>query len=740
MRIPFLIAISSSCQTIRRYSCTFLNWIGLRGAQKVVQTLLHPPRARPDIGHTSQLGERQQSELRFRNLAENSPDFICIWDIVARRWTYFNRPEFLGHTTLEGLDYPAVLQLIHPDDVDQVRESWLKLAEGPPEAPLECRFRNANGEWEWLRVRARVLSLDNKGKPAESLVTLTVTTERKQYEETLRRAKENAEAADRAKNEFLANMSHEIRTPMNGIAGMISLLQLTELSEEQRGYVDTIRQSSDTLMNILNDILDLSRAESGRLGIERQPLDLHHTVEEVLDLLTPKAVEKGLEFVYHMGHSVPITVLGDVTRLRQVLINLISNAIKFTTQGEVVVAVDAKPLDDHQVELHFAIRDTGIGIAPDQMQQLFQPFSQADSSNTRRYGGTGLGLANSKRLCELMGGRIWVESKQHIGSTFHFTITTPVVDAAKAHDLHSPHPRLNGRTALVVDDNATVRQTLQQMMSGWGMVTIPAASSEAALELMYKQTRFDIAVIDMQMPGMAGLALAKRLRSLAADLPIVMTSALGAPMYAAGDNPHLHDLPIVTTLAPNAQHEVMRQLGVTSILLKPVKPSVLHAALVKHLGAARSHPVVAHPNQSQKPKESIDLDMGCHYPLHILLAEDNLTNQKVALRMLKRLGYEADVAANGLEAVKAARQRNYDVIIMDIQMPEMDGLQATRHIRTTLATPDQPYIIAMTAAALQSDQETCLSAGMDDFLAKPARLEDLAQALKRYLQLSTAAY
>ncbi len=564
---------------------------------------------------------------------------------------------------------------------------------------------------------------------------------RKDYEETLRLAKENAEAATRAKSEFLSNISHEIRTPINGIVGMMSLLQASELSEEQRTYVNTIRHSSDMLLTIVNDILDLSLAESGRLVIERQPFEVYRAVEEVLDLLAPQAAEKDLELVYNIERSVPATVMGDATRLRQVLINVVSNAIKFTPRGEISVSVDAKPVDDQRVQLHLAIRDTGIGIAPDRIQQLFQPFSQADASSTRRYGGAGLGLVISKRLCELMGGSIWVESEQHVGSTFHFTLVAPIVEATGTQAVYEVHPALKRRTVLVVDDNPAVRQILRQMMSEWGMVPMLAASGAEALALVRAQSLFDIVVIDMQMSGMSGLTLAKELRKLVVDLPIVMTSALGAPMYAAGDNRHLHDLPIVMSPAAgaNEQREAVRQLGIKSIVFKPLKPSVVRAALLECFDTTTSDSSAVSPGAPRKSNENFDSDMGRRYPLHILLAEDNLTNQKVALRMLKRLGYGGDVAVNGLEAVKAVHEKSYDVILMDVQMPEMDGLEAARRIRMDLAAPDQPYIIAMTAAALPEDREKCIEAGMNDFVAKPARLEDLAQALKRFLPLSTSA-
>ena len=527
--------------------------------------------------------ERKFSELRFRNLAESSHDLVCIWDVPAGLWSYCNRPQLLGHRSLELLRFPTFLQHVHPDDYLRVKESWLNPVKIQQEGQLEYRLCNANGEWEWVHASERILTLDDDGTPAQILISLQVIMGGK-VADAVHLAKEKAEAATRSRSEFLANMSHEIRAPMNGVVAMTSLLQATELSEEQRFYVNTMSHSSNMLLTIINDILDLSKAESGRLGIEQLPLDLYRSVEEVLDLLAPKAAEKDLELVYRINRAVPVAVLGDARRLRQVLLNFVSNAIKFTERGEVSVLVDAKVDHDQQVELHFAIRDSGIGIAPDHLPDLFQPFSQADASNTRSYGGAGLGLAISKRLCELMGGSIWVESGLDIGSTFHFNIIAPVVETEEQQTTSDVYPALERRSVLIVDDNSTVRQTLQQMLGEWRMVTTLAASGAEALALVRAQVRFDIILIDMQMPGMSGLVLAKELHKLNADQPIIMTSALGVPMYLAGDNRYLYDLPVVLSPAVRADdpREVMRQLGVDHIVFKPVKPSVLRAALLAH--------------------------------------------------------------------------------------------------------------------------------------------------------------
>ena len=653
----------------------------------------------------AQVAERRRSEARFRSLAENSPDFIYIWNKKSKSWTYANRPTFLDHSVATIMGPESLAAHIHSDDRPHLVEHWARLADADEfEAEQEYRLCTADGKWEWIHSRETVLSLDDAGKPSQILFTLTIITERKRYERNLQVAKDQAEAATRAKSEFLANMSHEIRTPMNGVVGMTSLLLNTNLNSDQRVFLETIRQSSDALLTILNDILDLSKAEFGWLALEHAPLNLRSCVEDALDLLAPKAAEKRIEVVYFVDDSVPNGILGDTTRLRQILLNLLANAINFTSHGEVFLRVQSQMLPGDEVRLHFSIRDTGIGISSEDIRRLFQPFSQADASSTRKFGGTGLGLAISKRLSELMGGEIWVESDKGTGSTFHFTIVAKTsTDVVAADAIRTD--QLRERKVLIVDDNESARLILQMHVESWGMTAFLVKSAAEAMDLVRSAGQgFDIALLDTAMPEMGGLGLARALRAEGFQLPLIFMAPFGE-----------------TALQVHTE-----QLHVPSVLYKPVKPRILQRQILDSLEYQTSHrrpqhaPVPIHVSTN-----------GPRPPLRILLAEDNMVNQKVALRMLNRLGYEADVVANGIDALQAVQQQAYDVILMDVQMPEMDGLEATRQIRADRALPLQPHIIAMTAAAMQLDKDKCLAAGMDDYVSKPTRLEELSAALTR---------
>ncbi len=578
---------------------------------------------------------------------------------------------------------------------------------------------DSSGRESWIHI-IKVPVIDSSNRAVGTQGMFWEVTEQKQAEEALKMAKEAAEAAARAKSEFLANMSHEIRTPMNGVIGMTGLLLDTELSPLQQEFAETIRNSADMLLTIINDILDFSKIEAGKLTFEKLDFDLAETVENTVDMFAEQALRKNIELASSIPEDVPCNLRGDPGRLRQVLTNLISNALKFTERGEVIVRLTKESSTETHTVVRFSITDTGIGIPPATQQRLFQAFTQADSSTTRKYGGTGLGLAISRQLVSMMEGQINVESEAGKGSTFWFTaqFERQAKDAKQSRWLYNRD--LLDLRVLVVDDNATNRQILRHQLFAWKMQKGSAANGHEALDLLHEAAAegkpYDLALLDMQMPEMDGLTLARTIKAI--------------PQIAATR------LIILTSLGNVLSSQELKAAGIDAYLVKPVKQSRLFDTLVNVVGHATTDAVVTKANAptliEPLPPELLRLRKA-----RILIAEDNTVNQKVALSQLRSLGCSAEAVANGHEALKALAEIPYDIILMDCQMPEMDGYEATRTIRKREREMNSSerspiYIIAMTANALEGDREKCLAAGMDDYVTKPVRLAGLKVALAKW--------
>ena len=666
---------------------------------------------------------RREAESRLLLLTERlslATDVAALgvweWDVANQGMTWDATMAQIYGFALNPTDpYKQWSSAVYPDDLPAAEGALKKVMETKGRASVEFRIIRPNGAIRHVAAAEGVV-LDDNGNVTRIIGINIDITDRKQSETDLQRAKEDAEAANRAKSEFLANMSHEIRTPMNGIMGMTDLVLDSELDEEQREYLATVKTSADSLLTVINDILDFSKIEAGKIDIESLDFNLHDTLETTLKTLALRAHEKGLELVCEIAPEVPEAVRGDASRLRQVIVNLLGNAIKFTHEGEVALKVHLESKEKDDCLLHFMVSDTGIGIPTEKLKLIFDPFSQADSSTTRHYGGTGLGLTISTRLVEKMGGVVWVESEAGRGTQFHFTIRLGTVDAAGiVIGTIAPPEILRGVKVLIVDDNKTNRRILEGMLKRWEMQSTSVAGGEEALEQLSAaweaREPFGLILMDMHMPEMDGFGLVERIR----ERPELSTATIM----------------MLTSAGHRGDGERCKELGVSAYLLKPIRQSELREAIARVLGAREQTgaiPLVTRYSLADAHEPGASLQ--------ILVAEDNAVNQLLVRRMLEKRGHRVVVATNGREALVEIEKGNYDLVLMDVQMPEVDGIEATLAIREKekgRSDGSHQAIVALTAHAMKGDEERCKAAGMDGYLTKPIRPQELGSLLEGYV-------